>query len=94
MALVLRGKNAGVASSQIASRMYAEMLHLMNRHGYARSETQTPFEFAAAVTTPSLTSLVSEFTRLYAAARFGGESCDISRLQQLLGTIRAELRTR
>ncbi len=94
MALVLRGKNTGVASSQIASRMYSEMLHLMGRHGYARSETQTPFEFAAAVKTPSLSSPINEFTHLYAASRFGGEACDVSRLQQLLGTIRAELRTR
>jgi hypothetical protein len=36
IALVLRGKNAGAASSQIASRMYAEMLHLMGRYGYPR----------------------------------------------------------
>jgi len=93
-ALLLRGKNAGAAGSQIASRMYSEMLALMGRHGYARSETQTPFEFAAAVTAPSLGSLVREFTRLYAAARFGGEACDIPRLQHLMGTIRAELRSR
>ena len=74
--------------------MYSEMLQLMGRHGYARSDTQAPFEFAAAVTTPSLGLLVNEFTRHYAAARFGGEVCDVSLLQQLLGTIRAELRTR
>ena len=93
MTLVLRGKNAGAASSQIASRMYSEMLNLMGRHGYARRETQTPFEFAAAVKTPSLSLLVNEFTERYAAARFGGEACDIPRLQQLLGTIRAALRS-
>jgi transglutaminase-like putative cysteine protease len=94
IALVLRGKNAGAASSQIASRMYAEMLRLMGRHGYARNETQTPFEFAAAVKQPALSPLVREFTKHYAAARFGGAACDIPRLQQLLGTIRAELRAR
>jgi hypothetical protein len=66
--LLLRGKNAGAASSQVASRMYAEMLHLMGRHGYPRSETQTALEFAAAG--------------------------DIARLQELLGTIRGELRVR
>ena len=94
MTLVLRGKNAGAASSQIASQMYTEMLNLMRRHGYARSETQTPFEFAAAVKTPSLNLPLNEFTGLYAAARFGGEACDIPRLQQLLGTIRAALHAR
>jgi hypothetical protein len=92
--LLLRGKNAGAASSQVASRMYAEMLHLMGRHGYPRSETQTPFEFAAAVTKPALSPMVQEFTQLYSLARFGGATCDIARLQELLGTIRGELRAR
>jgi len=94
MAFVLRGKNVSAASSQIASRMYSELLHLMGRHGYARNETQTPFEFAAAVKKPALSRMVEEFTLLYAAARFGNAKCDVPRLQQLLGTIRAELRTR
>jgi transglutaminase-like putative cysteine protease len=94
IALVLRGKNAGAASSQIASRMYAEMLHLMGRHGYARTETQTPLEFAAAVKKPALSPMVQEFTQLYSVARFGGAVCDITRLQELLVTIRGELRAR
>jgi hypothetical protein len=94
MILPVRGRNASAASSQIASRMYSELTQLMGRHGYARRETQTPFEFAAAVKKPRLDSLVEEFTAHYAAARFGGTTCDTSRLQQLLGTIRAELRTR
>jgi protein-glutamine gamma-glutamyltransferase len=92
--LLLRRKGAGAVSSQIASRMYAEMLRLMGRHGYNRTETQTPFEFAAAVKKPELSPMVEEFTRIYAAARYGGAACDTSRLQQLLGTIRAELLTR
>src|SRR5882724_10458326 len=94
VAVLLRGKNAGAASSQIASRMYAEMLRLMGRHGYARTETETPFEFAASVKKPVLSSMVEEFTELYSVARFGGAACDITRLQQLLGTIRGELRAR
>jgi transglutaminase-like putative cysteine protease len=94
IALVLRGRNAGAASSQIASRMYVEMLQLMGRHGYARTETQTPFEFAAAVNKPVLRPMVQEFTQLYSIARFGGAVCDLTRLQELLVTIRGELRTR
>jgi protein-glutamine gamma-glutamyltransferase len=88
-----QGRNAG-ANAQIASRMYAEMLQVMSRHGYSRNETQTPFEFAADVKAPSLSSLVEEFTLLYASARFGGLTCDVARLQELLGTIRADLRAR
>jgi transglutaminase-like putative cysteine protease len=94
MLLLLRGKNAGAASSQIASRMYAELLRLMGRHGYTRTETQTPFEFAAAVNKPALSPMVQEFTRIYAASRYGGVACDAPRLQQLLGSIRSQLRTR
>jgi Domain of unknown function (DUF4129) len=78
----------------MASRLYQELLQLMKRHGYARSDTQTAFEFADAVTRPSLNISVKEFARLYAEARFGGVTGDIPRLQQLLGAIRAELRTR
>ena len=93
-ALALRGRNAGAASSQLASRMYSDMLRQLGKHGYLRSETQTPFEFAATVKKPGLGKLVEEFTTHYAAARFGGNLCDVPRLQRLLGTIRAELRTR
>ena len=92
--LVLRGRNAGAASSQIASRMYIELLQIMGRHGYPRTETQTPFEFAAVVKKLSLGAMVEEFTSLYSAARYGGAACDIPRLQELLTTIRAELRTK
>jgi hypothetical protein len=38
--------------------------------------------------------MVQEFTQLYSVARFGGAVCDITRLQELLVTIRGELRTR
>jgi transglutaminase-like putative cysteine protease len=90
----LRGKTSAAASPQIASQMYADMLRLLRRRGYPRSETQTPFEFAAAVTQPALRGPVQEFTQLYAAARYGAAVCEVSRLQELLGVIRATLGTR
>jgi protein-glutamine gamma-glutamyltransferase len=89
-----KGKNAGTIRIIMASRLYQEMLQLMKRHGYSRSDAQTAFEFADAVDRPGLSTSVKEFTRLYAEARFGGAAGDIPRLQQLLGAIRAELRTR
>jgi len=92
--LALRGKNADAASSQIASRMYIEMVQIMGRHGYSRTEAQTPFEFAAVVKKPTLGAMVEEFTALYSAARYGGAVCNIPRLQRLLGAIRTDLRTR
>ena len=78
----------------IASRLYQEMTHVMAQNGYSRSEAQTAFEFAETVKKPGLGTIVKEFTRLYAEARFGGAQVDIPRLQQLLGTIRGELRAR
>jgi len=89
--LALRGKSSTAANTQIASRLYEEMLHLMKRHGYPRNDTQTALEFADAVKRPTLNASVKEFARLYAEARFGGATGDIPRLQELLGSIRAEL---
>jgi transglutaminase-like putative cysteine protease len=94
ISLQLRRKQAEVVRTIMASRLYQELLQLMKRHGYARIESQTAFEFASAVTRPSLNASVKEFARLYAEARFSGTTGDIPRLQQLLGSIRAELRSR
>jgi len=92
--LQLRGKDAGTARVLMASRLYQEMLHLMGRHGYERPKSQTAFEFAAGVKKPSLKASVREFTQIYVEARFGASGGDVTRLQQLLGTIRTELRAR
>jgi transglutaminase-like putative cysteine protease len=89
----LRGGGPVRSDPQLASRMYAELLRLLARRGLRREETQTPFEFAAAVASPNLASPVREFTRIYADARFGGAPCDTPRLKQLLDQVRAALRT-
>jgi len=94
VSLQLRGNNATAARTAIASRLYQEMLQVMARYGYRRVETQTAFEFAAAVQKPGLHQVVGEFADLYAEARFGGAVSDLARLEQLLGTIRTELRAR
>lgn len=95
ISLQAKGKNAGAMRIVMASRLYQEMLQVMKRHGYARSEAQTAFEFAETVKKPDLRNSVKEFTRLYSEARFGGAAAgDIPHLQRLLGAIRAELRAR
>ena len=76
------------ANPLLASRLYAELLRLLERHGFARHPAQTPLEFASSVQTPALAPAVSEFTRIYASARFGGTSCDTLRLRHLLEQIR------
>jgi protein-glutamine gamma-glutamyltransferase len=75
---------------QIASRLYAELLRVLERRGFRRPETQTAGEFAATLAVqPMLGAAVGEFTAIYSRARFGGAACDAPRLQTLLEEIRA-----
>jgi transglutaminase-like putative cysteine protease len=90
LALQMRQPAALRNNPQLASRLYAEMLRVLEKRGYTRAETQTPGEFAATLSVqPSLSSAVSEFTSLYAQARFGGAVCDAFRLRALLEQIRS-----
>ena len=90
LALQMRQPTALRNNPQLASRLYAEMLRVLEKRGYTRAETQTPGEFAAALSLqPGLRSAVGEFTTLYAEARFGGAVCDAFRLRALLEQIRS-----
>ena len=91
--LRLRGNRPG-AQVQFASVLYRDLLRLLGRYGFRRAETQTPLEFAAAVSEPAVAPAVREFTELYSQARFGGTACDAPRLRALLGQIRGALRAR
>jgi len=80
---------------QLAARLYAELLRLLERKGFSRSEAQTPREFAASLALqPALSPAVWEFTDLYLQARFGGLPCDALRLRALLETVRSAPRPR
>jgi len=89
----MRGNPSSQNSPQIASRLYLEMLRILKKAGFPRSETQTPHEFASEIKERNLARSVQEFTQLYSAARFGSIPCDTSRLQELLGQIRASARS-
>jgi len=82
------------ANPLLASRLYAELLRQLERHGFARRAAQTPLEFAVSVQTPALAPAVSEFTRIYSTARYGGAPCDTLRLRHLLEQIREAPRRR
>lgn len=92
--LRIRSSKSGRSDPQLASRLYGELLRILARRGVMRADSQTPFEFAAAVNSPQLTPAVQEFTQLYVHARFGGAPCDTTRLSQLLEQVRAALRRR
>jgi hypothetical protein len=85
---------SAAAQTQFASVLYGELLRLLGRYGFRRGETQTPLEFAAAVSEPAVAPAVHEFTQLYAHARFGGANIDAARLRALLAQIRTALRSR
>jgi protein-glutamine gamma-glutamyltransferase len=76
------------ANPLLASRLYGELLRLLERRGFARRPAQTPLEFALSVQTPGLAPAVREFTSIYAGARYGGAPCDTPRLRHLLEQIR------
>jgi hypothetical protein len=91
--LQLRKKPSAQNSPLIASRLYMEMLRALKKAGLTHQETQTPHEFAAQIEQTALARTVQEFTALYSAARFGGESSNLEQLQKLLGQIRATARS-
>jgi hypothetical protein len=82
------------ANPQLASRLYAELLNVLERRGFARRASQTPLEFASAFETAGLAPEVREFTQLYVHARFGGVPCDTLRLRGLLEHVRSAVRPR
>jgi protein-glutamine gamma-glutamyltransferase len=89
----LRAPEAARSNPMLASRLYAELLRLLDRRGFPRRISQTPFELAAVVDVPALAPAVREFTQIYAHARFGGAPCDTLRLHALLLQIRDALRS-
>jgi hypothetical protein len=90
----LRSPELARSNPQLASRLYGELLYLLARRGFARQPTQTPFEFAAALSQPRLAPAVHEFTQRYTQARFGGAPCDTIRLRALLEQIRSSFGSR
>jgi protein-glutamine gamma-glutamyltransferase len=75
---------------QMASRLYAELLRLLEKRGFSRPETQTPREFAASFKLQTgFAPAVQEFTDLYVRSRFGGVPCDALRLHTLLEQVRS-----
>jgi len=90
----LRSPEMARSNPQLASRLYGELLYVLARRGFARQPTQTPFEFAAAVSQPRLAPAVREFTQHYTQARFGGAPCDTIRLRALLEQIRSSFASR
>ncbi len=89
----LRSPDSTRANPLLASRLYAELLRLLERRGFARRPSQTALEFAASIETPPLAPALHEFTQIYTHARFGAAPCDTPRLRDLLEQIREARRS-
>ena len=75
---------------QLASRLYTELLRILDKRGFTRRETQTPHEFAASFALQGgLAPTIDEFVDLYVQSRFGGVPCDAFRLRALLEQVRS-----
>lgn len=80
---------------QLASRLYADLLHALDKRGFRRAESQTAWEFAASSgLQPDLVPAIREFTELYSEARFGGRPCEANRLRSLLAQVRSAPRSK
>jgi protein-glutamine gamma-glutamyltransferase len=77
---------------QLAARLYSEFLHVLNKRGISRLETQTPLEFAAAVGDARVAPAVREFIDIYSQARFGEAPCNAVRLRELMSQVRHAFR--
>jgi protein-glutamine gamma-glutamyltransferase len=92
----LSGTSSGERNNpQVATRLYTELLRLLEKRGFSRRETQTPREFAESLALQrGIAPTVQEFTNLYAQSRFGDLPCDALRLRALLEQVRMAPRPR
>ncbi|MGA8142623.1 MAG: transglutaminaseTgpA domain-containing protein [Candidatus Acidiferrales bacterium] len=90
----LRARRAGNLTASLAALEYREMLRLLEKRGWKKSESQTPLEFAAAIPASEVSSPVAQLTELYQSARFGAHAAPIEQMSTLLRSIRDTLRSR
>jgi hypothetical protein len=72
-----------------ASIWYERLLRQTAKRGWKKSPSQTPEEFAAAITDHKVKGRVLDFTEYYERARFGNSAEDASRLPELYEEIKS-----
>jgi transglutaminase-like putative cysteine protease len=90
----MRVGRSAQTNPQLAARLYSELLHVLNKRGISRQETQTPLEFAAAIGDARVAPAVHEFIDIYSQARFGEAPCNAVRLRELMSQVRQSFRSR
>jgi hypothetical protein len=66
-----------------ATLWYGRLLHELDRRGWNKGPAQTPADFAAQISEPSLQSAVTIFTEHYERARFAASPADAGKLPEL-----------
>ncbi len=90
----LRARRAGNLTASLAALEYREMLRLLEKHGWKKTPSQTPLEFAAAIPSLDVSAPVAQLTELYQSARFGSHPAPIEQMSSLLRSIRELVRSR
>ena len=69
---------------RLATLYYTRLLRALERHGFRKTDAQTPREFASSLKPANLAERVAAMTRLYEASRFGRKPADTSALLRAL----------
>jgi protein-glutamine gamma-glutamyltransferase len=85
----LRLQRGGALTPALAVLEYRQMLKLLERRGWRKTDGQTPAEFAASIPATEFAGPVSQLTELYQSARFGAHPADAQAMTALLNSIRS-----
>jgi len=87
------GSHPQRSPEQAAAIWYRRMTRVLAREGIAKSEAETPQEFACKIENNRLRRPVEQFTNVYESARFGNSSQDAGRLPELFEQVQAATRS-
>ncbi len=87
-------RRGGSLTPNLAAIEYSEMLRLLEKRGWKKLASQTPLEFAAAISATDLLLPVTQLTELYQSARFGDHPARADEMASLIRSIRSLIRSR
>jgi protein-glutamine gamma-glutamyltransferase len=73
---------------RLAPEYYREMLHLLNKRGFARKSSETPLEFVKRISSELNSPVPFRLTTIYYRNRFGNFPLEESQLTEIFGGLR------
>jgi transglutaminase-like putative cysteine protease len=89
----LRFHRDGPLPPELAAIEYKQMLKMLERRGWHKAPSQTPFEFATALPSAEIAAPVARLTSIYQSARFGNYPPDAREMISLLRSIKNLIRS-